>query len=350
MRLVDMRRQERAAGGFLSPPLQKALEETLAAGRQAILFLNRRGFAPALLCPACGKSVGCPACSLSLTLHKGGPAGGRLVCHACGHSRPAPAACPACGAEGGLKPLGLGTEQVAERLAELLPEARVARLDADTAQSPARLREVLAAVAAREVDVVVGTQMVTKGHHFPGLSLVGVLLADQALAVPDFRAGERAYSLLTQVAGRAGREGGPAQVVVQAFDPEHHAVAAALAGDAGAFYRQELAERRALGYPPFARLIGLRVEGAAAGRARAAAEELGRALEEARASLEPAARVLGPAPAPVARASGRWRFLLLIKAPTARAAGRVLRAGRARWGRPPGGVRLLVDVDPVSLA
>lgn len=348
MEVVDLRSAGKLAGGFLSRRLAGALAQTVAEGRQAILFLNRRGFAPALLCPACGKTVGCPACSLSLTLHQ---KAGRLTCHTCGHWRPLPETCPSCGAPAeNMLPLGLGTEQVAARLSEIMPEARVARLDSDTAASPSELRKVLKKVAAHEVDVVVGTQMITKGHHFPLISLVGVLLADQALAVPDFRAGERAFHLLTQVAGRAGREGGPSRVIIQTFDPEHHAVRSALEHQPESFYRAELEDRRALGYPPFMRLMSLRLEAPDQGVCQRAARNLGRALDEARAKAGPGVLVLGPAPAPLARSKGRWRQLLLLKAPRAGDLGRVLRLALHRMGPLPGGVRLAVDVDPINLA
>ena len=347
MEVVDLRSAGKLAGGFLSTHLKQALEQTVADGRQAILFLNRRGFAPALICPACGQRVGCPACSLSLTVHKNKNA---LICHTCGHSAPLPQACPSCGqSEAELKPLGLGTEQVMEALQELMPGMRLGRLDRDAASSPAQLRQVLGAVAKRELDVIVGTQMLTKGHHLPGIGLVGILLADQALGLPDYRAAERAYILLTQAAGRAGREGKAGRVVVQTFDPHHHAVAAALAHDPEAFYTPELEERRALGYPPFARLVGLRLEGASEGATARAAQDLARALERARAKLEPRAQVLGPAPAPIARAAGRWRHLILIKSPTSSQAAAILRLGRHEAGPPPAGVRLVVDVDPLSL-
>jgi len=349
MEVVDMRRAGKPREGFLSPRLHQALKQTVQQGRQAILFLNRRGYAPALLCPACGQTVGCPACSLSLTLHRDGGRG-RLVCHTCGHQRPVPQTCPSCGAEAGdMKPLGLGTEAVAEALAEFMPGLRVARLDSDTAANPAGLRGVLKQIGEHQVDVVVGTQMITKGHHFPLISLVGVLLADQALSIPDFRAGERAYTLLTQVAGRAGREGGPGRVIVQAYDTYHHSLAAALAQDAEAFYAAELAERQALGYPPFMRLLSLRLEGVEQSAAERAAEALARRLEEARARLEPRAQVLGPAPAPIARSQGRWRYQLLLKSPTSSGAAGILRLGRHLLGGLPKGVRLVVDVDPVSL-
>ncbi len=347
MEVVDMRRAGRLAGGFMSPRLRQALKETVAAGRQAILFLNRRGYAPALLCPSCGQTLGCPACTLSLTLHR---SQGRLVCHTCGHQRPIPAACPNCDAPGeGLKPLGLGTEAVVETLEELEPGLRVARLDSDTAANPTKLRAVLKQVGKQEVDVVVGTQMITKGHHFPLISLVGVLLADQALAIPDFRASERAFSLLTQVAGRAGREGGPSKVIVQTYDPHHHALAAALAQDTQGFFRTELAERKALGYPPFMRLLSLRLEGGDETTTAKAAQVLATRLEEARSRVEPQAQLLGPAPAPIARSQGRWRHLLLLKSPTASGAAGILRLGRHLMGGLPPGVRLVVDVDPLNL-
>lgn len=348
MEVVDLRSAGPLAGGFLSGRLHQALARTVAQGHQAMLFLNRRGYAPALLCPACGKSVGCPACSLSLTLHQGR---GRLVCHACGFERPLPPACPHCGQPAQqMRPLGLGTEAVAAKLMELEPAWRVARLDRDTADSPASLRQILRQVAEGQVDVLVGTQMLTKGHHFPGIRLVGVLLADQALAVPDFRAAERAYILVTQVAGRAGREGGESRVLVQTYDPEHPAIRAALANRPGDFYAAELAERRALGYPPFMRLLGLRLEGTQEEAVRQAAQGLARHLEEARRRLRPQARLLGPAPAPVPRLAGRWRQLILLKSPDAAGAGAILRLGLHQAGALPPGVRLAVDVDPLTLA
>ena len=348
MEVVDLRSAGRLQEGFLSPRLYQALKETVAAGQQAILFLNRRGFAPALICPVCGATVGCPACSLSLTWHQ---AAGRLICHTCGHQRPLPSACPSCGQKDTpLKPLGLGTEQVAARLMELEPDWKVARLDRDTAVDPASLRELLGQVLSGQVQVVVGTQMLTKGHHFPGITLVGVLLADQALAIPDYRAAERAFILITQVAGRAGREGGPSRVIVQTYDPHHPALAAALAHRPRDFYQAELAERRQLGYPPFARLVSLRLEGGSEGAVAAAARELAAGLDGARRRLEPRCQVLGPAPAPVPRVSSRFRYLILLKAPSASAAAKVLGLALHQGPRPPAGVRLALDVDPLNLA
>jgi primosomal protein N' (replication factor Y) len=347
MELVDLRSAGKLKGGFLSSRLHRALKQTVDGGNQAILFLNRRGFAPALICPSCGKSVGCPACSLSLTLHK---ARSRLTCHTCGHQRPLPPKCPACGEEGELmRPTGLGTEAVAEALAENEPSWRLARLDRDTASDHKRLGVILRAIADHEVDIIVGTQMITKGHHFPRISLVGVLLADQALRVPDFRAAERTYTLITQVAGRAGREGGPGRVIVQTYDPEHHAIQAALAHDPQAFYPQELEERKALGYPPFMRLMSLRIESMREPAARRAADHLAHHLLKARDHLAQGGQVLGPAPAPVAKVSARYRFLILVKAQTASAARHILQLALHNAGAMPHGVRLFVDVDPLTL-
>ncbi|MFH1060574.1 MAG: primosomal protein N', partial [Pseudomonadota bacterium] len=348
MEVVDLRSAGRLEGGFLSRRLKQTLSETVSAGHQAMLFLNRRGYAPALICPACGKSVGCPACSLSLTLHQQRR---KLICHTCGHQRPLPEQCPTCGEPAAaMRPLGLGTEAVAEKISELFPDWRVARLDRDTAESPTALKRILRAMAAHEIDVLVGTQMLTKGHHFPLIRLVGVLLADQALTLPDYRAGERAFVLLTQVAGRAGREGGPGRVIVQCYDSGHHAVAAALAHDAAGFYARELDLRRELGYPPFARLMALRLDGPDEAKVGRAANDLAHHLEAARRQVEPRAELLGPAPAPVAKAAGRWRQLMLLKSPSAEAAGRILRLGLHQAGDLPAGVRLAVDVDPLSLA
>lgn len=345
--VVDLKSEGRLSAGFLSRRLRDALEETVAAGQQAILFLNRRGFAPALICQECGKTVGCPSCSVSLTMHR---AKRMLMCHVCGHTRALPQTCPHCGAEAEkLKPLGLGTEQVADTIAEHKPDWRIARLDSDTADNPAKLKKMLRQVAAREVDLVVGTQMITKGHHFPGISLVGVLLMDQALALPDFRAAERAFSVLTQVAGRAGRGQDPGRVIVQTYDPDHLAVRAALQNNPELFYASELEDRKALGYPPFRRLVGLRLEGPDEGRTGQKAAELAAMLAEARRRLAPQVLVLGPTPAPLAKAQGRYRFLLLIKAPAQSQAAQVLRLALHRLGALPAGMHLAVDVDPISL-
>ena len=345
--VVDLRSAGRLTGGFLSPRLHQALRQEVGQGRQAIVFLNRRGFAPALLCPACGKTVGCPACSVSLTLHR---AANRLTCHTCGHNRPLPGKCPNCGADGDqMRPLGLGTEAVADKLAELEPQWRITRLDRDTASSPAKLAQVLRDVADHKVDVIVGTQMITKGHHFPRINLVGVLLADQALSLPDFRAAERAYTVLTQAAGRAGRGQTKGRVIVQTYDPLHHAIQAAASHRPDLFYEMEIAERRLLGYPPFMRLMLLRLEGAAFQAVERAAAGLAEKLAVELPRISPEAQVLGPAPAPMSKAQGRFRWQIILKTPTASQGSRLLQLGLHRLGGMPPGVRLIVDVDPLNL-
>ncbi|HEY6106844.1 MAG TPA: primosomal protein N', partial [Anaeromyxobacteraceae bacterium] len=255
--LSGARRGGRApAAGLISPPLAAALDETLLAGQQAILFLNRRGYQSLVLCEACGAEARCPDCSVSQTHHA---RRGLLLCHYCGKSEPMNGLCPACG---GLRfGLGVGTEQVEEAVRGLLPRARVERLDRDTVTTADDTAGVLARFARREVDVLVGTQMVTKGHDFPGVTLVGVVLADTALALPDFRAAERTFQLLAQVAGRAGRGADAGRVLIQTFNPRSPAIARAVAHDYLGFAEEELARRQVLHYPPYARLLAVRVEG-----------------------------------------------------------------------------------------
>ena len=347
MQVVDMRKAGVLAGGFLSPVLYATLKKTVAKNGQVLLFLNRRGFAPALICQDCGKPLGCPHCSLSLTYHR---QSNSLKCHTCGFQRSVPEKCPQCGAGiEAFKPIGLGTESVARKLAEMEPDLRLARLDTDTAGDHRKLSKMLKLILDHEVDVVIGTQMISKGHHFPDLKLVGVLMADQALSLPDFRAAERAYTLLSQVAGRAGREGGGGKVIVQTYDPEHHALVGALNHEPDWFYETEIAERKALNYPPFTRLVSLRLEGEKEERVAKAAGFLAGHLRKAQARLEPGAMVLGPAPAPVVKVQDRFRYLLLLKALSAGGAARIMRLALHNTGPLPFGVRLRVDVDPVNL-
>ena len=342
--LVDLRRLRRPgqdpAAALLSPRLAEALEETVAAGQQAILFLNRRGYETLVVCEACGAEARCTECSVSLTHHA---RRGILLCHTCGHSEPMDAHCPACG--GVRFGVGVGTEQVEEAVRALVPGARVARLDRDAVSSADDTAAVLARFARRELDVLVGTQMVTKGHDFPGVTLVGVVLADTALALPDFRAAERTFQLLTQVAGRAGRGAEAGRVVVQTFNPGTRAVAFAAAHDYAAFAEKELEERRRVGWPPFSRLLAARVEGSEAG-ARRAAEALAHA---ARPALKGEVVMLGPAPAAIERIRGRNRWHLLFRAPTPQALFRVHAALAQVARRPPGGAAIRFDMDPYSM-
>ncbi len=335
----------------VSPVLEAAIAETLAAKRQALLFLNRRGYATFLLCPDCGTRFGCESCAVSLVYHRAERA---LRCHYCGASRPAPAICPKCQGTDVLQ-FGSGTERVEEWLATRFPEARLARLDRDAASGKGAVRDVLAGVAAGRVDILVGTQMVAKGHDFPGVTLVGVLLAESGLSLPDFRAAERSFQLLTQVAGRAGRGETPGRVLVQSYDPEHPAITFASAHDVEGFYEGELAARQELGYPPFRRLVNLRVDAPTEVGARRAAAWLASRVSsrlEADRPLAEQVDLLGPAPAPISRLRGRHRFQLLLKGtasgPLRRLAAAVAAEARQPGGLP-GGVTLSLDVDPASL-
>ncbi len=331
---------------LFSPPLLTAMDETLARGEQTLLFLNRRGFASAMRCLACGEPAGCPSCSVSLTLHRRRAA---LLCHHCGYARSArDLGCAACG-RGTLVALGLGTERVEAEIARLFPTARVGRLDRDTTVRPGAHRRILEAWSGGTLDVLIGTQMVAKGHDVPGVTLVGVLLADVALSMPDFRAGERAFQLLTQVAGRAGRGALPGRVIVQTYRPTHHSLVAAAAHDYESFAPQELEYRRETEYPPFARLAVLRFEGPELDRTGALADRLA-----ARVRSESAARgvlMRGPAPAPLERLRGRHRWQLVLTSARVRALHDVIRAIRAAWRVSPEArnIRLVVDVDPVSM-
>ncbi len=342
--LVDLRRLRRPgeeqAPALFSPRLVEALKETLAAERQAILFLNRRGYETLVVCESCGEEARCAECAVSLTHHA---RRGILLCHYCGRSQRMDGRCPSCG--GVRAGIGVGTEQVEDAVRTLVPSARVARLDRDSVSTAGDTAAVLARFARREVDVLVGTQMVTKGHDFPGVTLVGVVLADTALALPDFRAAERTFQLLTQVAGRAGRGAEAGRVIVQTFNPATSAVACAARHDYAAFAEGELAERRRHGWPPFSRLMAVRVEGTDAG-AKRAAEAL---AEAARPVLSSELSMLGPAPAAIERLRGKARWHLLFRAPSPRPLFRVHGALTRVAGRPHAGASIRFDVDPTSM-
>jgi len=344
--IVDLARNRSGPSGnaLLSAPLHRALEACLADGGQAILFLNRRGFAPSVRCAACGEVVECPACSVALTEHR---RAGLLRCHYCDFSMPPGERCPDCGA-GELTRIGLGTEKLEDTLREAFAPARIARLDRDTATG-AGVESVLDQLRHREIDILVGTQMVTKGHDMPGVTLVGVVLADQSLAFPDFRAAERTFQLLSQVAGRAGRGEAPGRVVFQTFQPDNPAIRLAAAHDYDAFYRAELSARRELAYTPFSRLVAVRVDAGDEGRAREAAEILAHVAASHPAAAEAAVRVLGPAVAPIARLRGRYRYRVLLQGADRRRLRAVAAAVAARVEEGLGPARATVDVDPVSM-
>jgi primosomal protein N' (replication factor Y) len=331
---------------LFSPPLLAAIQENLARREQTLLFLNRRGFASALHCLACGEPAGCPSCSVSLTLHRHRAA---LLCHHCGYARAARGAtCQACG-RGALAALGLGTERVEAEIARLFPTARIGRLDRDTTTRQGAHRRILESWSAGTLDVLIGTQMVAKGHDVPGVTLVGVLLADVALSMPDFRAAERAFQLLTQVAGRAGRGALPGRVLVQTYRPGHHSLVAAVTHDYASFAPAELETRREVGFPPFVRLAVLRLEGPDADRTGALAESLASGV---RTACERTGVLLrGPAPAPLERLRGRYRWQLVLSSPSTRALHEVVRVVQAAWRATAEArtIRLIVDVDPVSM-
>jgi len=337
--LIDLRREAPASGKWLSPALGTAVCETVAEGSQALLFLNRRGYAPLTLCRTCGHRLRCPNCTAWLVEHR---LAGRVQCHHCGHSAPLPSGCPACGAIDSLVACGPGVERLAEEVSSLLPDARLAIAASDTLTGPRAAADLVARIERHEVDLVIGTQIVAKGYHFPLLTLVGVVDADLGLGGGDLRAAERTYQLLYQVAGRAGRAARPGRVLVQTHMPDHPVMAALALGDRERFLAAEAEDRRAAGMPPFGRLAALIVSG----RDEATVDDAARRLAR-RAPVADGIRVLGPAPAPMALLRGRHRRRLLLKAP--RQAGvpalvdRWLRSVRLSTA-----VRVQVDVDPYS--
>jgi primosomal protein N' (replication factor Y) len=344
--VVDLRRHPPGPDGLLSAPLAEALGAALAAGEQSILFLNRRGFSTVLLCHACGHVIRCPSCAVSMTYHRGRS---RLVCHYCGRLQHVPERCPSCSSTR-LERMGAGTERVEAIIRERFPDARVARLDRDTAGegpgSGGGLQAILARMHAGEIDVLVGTQMVTKGHDFPGVTLVGVLKPDQTMNLPDFRAAERTFQLIEQVAGRAGRGDRPGRVVIQTYDPEHPSSVAAPPHDDDGFARAELAAREEAAYPPFSRMIALRIDARDGAKARAAANTAAEAVRRAGAGAA-AVTVRGPAEAPLAMLRGRVRWQVWLASRDRGALAAAARAAAAAV-RPSGDLRFAIDVDPHS--
>jgi primosomal protein N' (replication factor Y) len=326
-------------GQFLAPPLIAAVQATLDRGEQAMLFLNRRGYAPLTLCRHCGHRMACPNCTAWLVEHR---ARQMLQCHHCGHAVPIPPECPACGAANSLTPVGPGVERITEEAAKLFPAARRLVMASDTMPGPDAAAAAAHAIAAREVDLIIGTQIVAKGWHFPHLTLVGVVDADLGLAGGDLRAAERTVQLLHQVAGRAGRAEAPGQVLLQTFTPEHPVMQALIAGDLEAFMAREAAQRRPGHWPPYGRLAALIVSADHADMADRLARDLGRA-----APMGDGITVLGPAPAPLSILRGRHRRRLLLKTRREIAVQPILREWLARVPVPRG-ARVDVDVDPVS--
>ncbi|MEE9255768.1 MAG: primosomal protein N' [bacterium] len=357
VRLVDLRRErggDPKAPPLLSHALSEAIAERLRRGEQTLLFLNRRGFSSVILCRDCGAAVECEHCSVPLTfhLHSEGGGGGRLRCHLCDLSARPPHQCPACGSDR-IGYFGLGTERVEEAVRTRFPAARVRRMDRDTVRRAEAYDEILGAVRRGEVDILIGTQMVAKGHDFPKMTLVGVVLADVGLHLPDFRAGERTFQLLTQVAGRAGRAELPGEVIVQTFRPEHAAVAFAQTHDYAAFFEHESRIRSAAGYPPYRRLARLRFERRKKDAAARAGEWVRHFLDQygARRSADAELAYLGPAPAMLSRVRGINRHHLLLKSNSVSTLAGALRALDEAFHRQKrfGNVQLVVDVNPQNL-
>ena len=356
VRVLDLAREKqvRRLKGALSHELRLAIADRLDKGEQTILLQNRRGFAPVLTCEDCGWVPMCPHCAVTLTVHKGGPhgepqRGGRMRCHYCGWAQHVPHPCPECGQDD-LRMLGAGTQRVEDEIADVFPGARVLRMDLDTTSRRGAHRKILDAFGRGDADVLLGTQMVAKGLDFPRVTLVGVVEADTGMLLPDFRAAERTFQLLAQVAGRAGRHELPGEVLLQTRNPEHPAIQFALAHDFHGFALGELGERLALGYPPYGRMVGVEVKGPHEGSTRQFAERWGAALH-AEARRVAGVEVLGPIPALIGRIKKWWRYQIVVKAPRTLPASVLAAVVEAAQGsvKVPSGHRVNLDVDPVGL-
>jgi primosomal protein N' (replication factor Y) len=349
--LLDWDKQGSAPDDALAPDLVQALEENLAKGEQSLLFLNRRGFAPVWACAACGQAVQCDQCSISQTLHRNAhshdPAQGTLRCHLCGNSQKPPKICPnpLC-KKPLLRAVGAGTQRLEEEVKRIFPQARVRRVDRDTATGAGFHAELGDAMRAGEVDILLGTQMLAKGLDFPDLTLVGVVNADTSLSFPDFRSGERTFQLLVQVAGRAGRGQKKGLVLIQTRQTEHPCLQFAAKQDFGAYYKDSIDERRELGYPPFGRLAALVFRSKDKDKALEKADEAARALSALIQKEGLAIQVLGPAPSPLVLVKGWWRYRLLLKSRSSQSLHRLLDPWAYQWKDH--ACFLAVDLDPVS--
>ena len=344
--VVDLRGVNTVSGRppLFSPQLTRSMRETLARGEQSLIFLNRRGFASAMLCGDCGLPVQCPHCQISLTLHRGR---GELLCHYCGHSIPGKTVCGNCRSMN-LVAIGFGTERIEDELHRLFPEAHIARLDRDSSSNRKEFIGILKAVHKREVDILVGTQMIAKGHHFPHVTLVGIVWADAGLGIPDYKAGERTFQLLSQVAGRAGRGEVSGRVIVQTNQPGHYSVTAAQNHDYEAMFEREIALRRELGYPPFSRLINLQLEGEAEAMVRERAMALASKGKSVLRQYQ-GTNILGPAPSPLMRLRGQYRWQLLLRGTNLELLHGLCDALTQEHTSLAGSVKLVVDVDPESM-
>ncbi|MFO8125425.1 primosomal protein N' [Yoonia sp.] len=341
MAAIDMRVEDVPGGTWVSPTLRTAIQTRLDKGEQSLIFLNRRGYAPITLCRACGHQIGCDQCDARMVEHRFLK---RLMCHQCGETKPMPTVCPSCQAEDRLSAVGPGVERMGEEVAALFPDARIAVLSSDLYGSARAMKAHIEQIAEGGTDIIIGTQLVAKGHNFPLLTLVGVIDADLGLQGSDLRAAERTFQLMRQVAGRAGRAETPGEALLQTYQPEHHVIRAILAGDEESFWRAEAEERKAAGVPPYGRMAGIILSspnvqevfdlGAEMARLDAPLRQIG-------------AQVFGPAPAPIARVRGRHRVRLLVKADKAAP----LQQALVKWAgqfRLPANLRMAIDIDPQS--
>jgi primosomal protein N' (replication factor Y) len=352
IRIVDLRqiRDARGIHRFIAPELQLAIKETLERQEQVLLFLNRRGYASFPVCGSCGQPMRCKHCDISLTLHQLTNA---YRCHYCGYSRAATSTCDTCGSAK-IRRLGLGTEKLEDVLSSLFRSARIARMDRDTTTRKGSILKLLKGLKNQDIDILVGTQMVAKGHDFPGITLVGIICADLSLNFPDFRAGERTFQLLAQVAGRAGRGDRPGKVILQTYNPEHFCISAARNQDFKSFYQQEITFRQALNYPPFARMIQLKISGKIPQETANHARLLGdlcRTLKQTNPNQYQSVEIMGPIEASLTRIAGRYRWQILLKGSNSRALHQFI--NQLMSERPAGfarrQVQVAIDVDPVFM-
>jgi primosomal protein N' (replication factor Y) len=346
VQLVDLRVRDDRSSGAISRPLQAAITDTLAEQGQVILLLNRRGFATTIQCPACGHVVACPDCDLPLTHHRDG---GKAVCHYCDYTIATPPWCPACRFDG-IRYGGLGTQRLEVEVKARFPTARVARMDSDTMRRPGSHQKVLSAFRRGTIDLLLGTQMIAKGLDFPNVLLVGVINADSALHFPDFRAAERTFQLVTQVAGRTGRGDRGGRVIVQTFSPEHPAIQAASRHDYGQFASDEMVNRRKFNYPPLGNVARIIIRGAVEELTEATAQSLVDHLESARQALGHEVRILGPAPPPISKLRGKYRFHVLLQATDAALLNATIRRATDTFKIPAkDDVQYVIDIDPLDM-
>ncbi|MCK0095466.1 primosomal protein N' [Yoonia sp. F2084L] len=341
MAAIDMRVEDLPSGRWVSPTLRGAMQQRLEKGEQSLIFLNRRGYAPITLCRACGHQIGCDHCDARMVEHRFLK---RLMCHQCGETKPMPTVCPSCEAEDRLSAVGPGVERMGEEVAELFPEARIAVLSSDLYGSARAMKAHIEEIAEGGTDIIIGTQLVAKGHNFPLLTLVGVIDADLGLQGSDLRAAERTFQLMRQVAGRAGRAETPGEALLQTYQPEHGVIRAILAGDEESFWKAEAEERKAAGVPPYGRMAGIILSSPNVQEVFDLGSEMARMDGPLR---QIGAQVFGPAPAPIARVRGRHRVRLLVKAEKTAP----LQQALAKWTgqfRLPTNLRMAIDIDPQS--